>query len=45
MQGMIEHFSHDFQAVELTDCRYNRGRIRALFPPRLEEPPLDKVGQ
>jgi hypothetical protein len=40
-----ERFSHHFQAVELTDCRDNRGSIRALFPPRLEEPPLDNVGQ
>ena len=42
---MMERFSHNFQAIELTDCRDNRGSIRALFPPRLEEPPLDNVGQ
>ena len=45
MQGVMERFSHHFQAVELTDCRDDMGRIRALFPPRLEEPPLDTVGQ
>jgi hypothetical protein len=45
IQGVMERFSHNFQAVELTDCRHNMGRIRALFPSRLEEPPLDKVGK
>jgi hypothetical protein len=45
IQGVMARFAHAFQAVELTDCRDKMGRSRALCPPRLEEPPLDQVGQ